>query len=134
MSRPTKSDAAIIKALNAHGGVITYAARALKIDRSTLSVRINQSDTLSEARREALDAILDEAEDVLFTKMREGNMSAVIFLLKCHGKARGYIEKPDTVSVNMDFKGVIAIPQRAESSEEWTKQNALQADYTVTDA
>ena len=134
MGRIARSDKLIIKALMAHGGGVTYAAKALGMPRPDLSKRINESEVLGQARQDALDSVLDEAEDILFTKMREGNMTAVIFLLKCHGKSRGYIEKPDTLNVNMDFKGVIAIPQRAESAEEWTKQNALKADFTVTDA
>jgi hypothetical protein len=93
-------DELVIKALFASGGVITYAARALKMDREYLSSRVNSSEILRAAADEAIERNLDLAEDKLLTKIGRGHMTAIIFYLKTKGKRRGYIERQETHEVS----------------------------------
>ena len=50
---------------------------------------------IKEAIQEAKESMLDFTENKLFTQIKEGNLTAIIFYLKTQGKARGYIEKQE---------------------------------------
>lgn len=93
-------DELVIKALFASGGVITYAARALGMERQSLSTRVNASDILRTAADEAVERNLDIAENKLLTKIDRGNLVAILFYLKTKGKRRGYIERQETHEVS----------------------------------
>jgi hypothetical protein len=93
-------DELVIKALFASGGVITYAAKALGMERQSLSTRVNASDILRVAADEAVERNLDIAENKLLTKIDRGNLVAILFYLKTKGKRRGYIERQETHEVS----------------------------------
>jgi len=88
------SDSQIIEALKEHRGIIKYAAKALGVPRSTIYRRIQKSQKLKEAFNEAREDLIDEVENALIWKaILEGDITAIIFLLKTIGKHRGYGEK-----------------------------------------
>jgi hypothetical protein len=99
------TDGEITDALRRTRGIIAKAAALLtkeksdksghkiSISRSAISQRIKKNVKLQKIHDEAADAMLDYAEDKLFQKINDGDMTAIIFYLKCKGKGRGYIEK-----------------------------------------
>lgn len=102
----------IIKALIASGGVVAYAAKSLGASRQNISTRINGSETLKAAMDEIIERNLDVAENKLLEQIEHGNMTAIIFYLKCKGKNRGYVDRkevtgPDGGPIEMTWKQFI---------------------------
>jgi len=60
-----------------------------------------------------LETSLDIAEAKLHSKIREGNMTAIIFFLKCKGQARGYIERQ-----HVQMSGSVSTSPFAELSDD----------------
>lgn len=106
-------------------GTFTSACRNVGVSRS-LGYEWKAMDAqfcvdVGEARRLALESALDDAEDALACAIKEKNITALIFFLKCRGKARDYIdrvimgfdkENPATVTVmhdaSRDFRQLIS--------------------------
>lgn len=85
----------IITALRKAGGIQARAAKLLKCDRSTICKRIAGEPALQLVLAEITETQLDDAEDVLNTRMRDdknanSQLQAVTFYLKTKGRARGY--------------------------------------------
>jgi hypothetical protein len=89
---PTK---AIQKALAAEDGCISGAAARLGVHRRTIERRLVRSPRLRSFRAELEEENLDRAEATLQRKIREGNLTAVIFYLKTKGRRRGYAQHLD---------------------------------------
>jgi hypothetical protein len=79
----------IIKALEANCGLVTQTAKALNISRATIYKRINKSQSLKTAYEDIKMSMIDLAESKLFELIKQGNLTAIIFYLKCKG---GYYE------------------------------------------
>lgn len=95
------TDKDIADALNATGAVISHCVEWLKrhknisVTRQAVLKRIHKSPELQQAREDAETKILDLAEGKLIKAIRDEKLAAIIFYLKCKGKARGYIEKTE---------------------------------------
>ena len=83
-------------------GIVTKAAKMVTEDETDAeSLRHNHYDWLKTdpAYKEAVESIegivLDYAESQLFKQVAKGDTTAVIFLLKCKGKKRGYIDRAE---------------------------------------
>ncbi len=87
------SEKQIKQALKAKAGFISQAAEALGVTYQAIYDRIKRSDDLGEYYRQIRETQLDMAESQLLKLIREGDLGAICFFLKCQGKARGYIEK-----------------------------------------
>lgn len=74
-------------------GVIAEAARVLKVNYSCLYNFVERHPELHEVRKQARTKIVDIAETELYRQIRNGNMSAIMFTLRCHGEPRGWVEK-----------------------------------------
>lgn len=104
------SDDEIAEALEQSSGLQTSAAvwlfkrKNAKIDRSTISKRIKNSEVLQDVLKSIDEKTLDFAEGKLFEHMQSGNLTAIMFYLKCKGKQRGYIEKRE---ISGDFKAEV---------------------------
>lgn len=100
----------IAEALRNTNGLIASAAVWLKehkgavIDRSTISKRIKKSEELQDVLDDVTENTLDFAEGSLFNFMKAGNLSAIMFYLKCKGKKRGYVERQE---VTADIKAEV---------------------------
>lgn len=81
-------------------GNVSAAARALKVDHSTLWHRIKRAERLQAARVMAKEQTLDLAENALVTAVKKGEAWAVCFLLKTQGKERGYTERRELAGAN----------------------------------
>ena len=107
MSRPSLKDAII--AIKEANGFITHAASKLGTSRTTLHAMINQHAKLREAVEDAREAMKDFAENKLFSNIKEGKETSLIFYLKTQAKDRGYIERqefsgPDGDPLNLTIK------------------------------
>lgn len=87
------TDKQIINALQNSGGMIAHAAKALACNRVSLSRRIQNSESLKQALEDARETTLDDVQSVLIRNAKAGDNTACIFLLKCLGKSRGFVEK-----------------------------------------
>jgi len=81
-------------ALRQTGGFVTYAAKKLDCTYANLKKRINGSPYLQEVKNSILESVLDLTEHSLIKQIKDDNLGAIIFMLKCKGKTRGYIERP----------------------------------------
>lgn len=88
--RFTKEEAAA--ALLKTGGLISVAAAALRVTPESVRRALKRWPTLRPLLEEAKDAILDDTEWALFRAARSGEPWAVQYLLRHHGKQRGYQE------------------------------------------
>jgi hypothetical protein len=117
--RPEAHTVAEVRAaLELSGGIIAHAAEKLGCARSTVRRMCEQHEELQEVRAEVSESIVDLAESQLIKALREGNMTAVIFLLKTKGRSRGYVERMEhtgNVNVIREIKRVIVRPGDPDS-------------------
>ena len=76
------------------------AARRAGVSYTTINRYVHDFPSVAQAVHEAKESLLDFAEGKLFTAMKEGNMTSIIFYLKTQGKARGYIERQELTGAN----------------------------------
>jgi hypothetical protein len=81
-------------ALRATGGFVSYAAKKLNCTHQNVRKRIDASPYLQQVQDSIHEQYLDLTEHSLVKLIKEENLGAIIFYLKCQGKKRGYIEKP----------------------------------------
>lgn len=74
---------------------ISATCRAIGISRAQFYVRREEDPTIAEALRDAEEAIIDNAESKLLSKINEGDTVSLLFFLKTKGKKRGYVEKQE---------------------------------------
>lgn len=104
---------AMIEALEKSLGIVTTAAKAAEIDRSTHYAWLKEDEEYKEAVEAISDMAIDFAESQLNKLMRGAvhqvvtnkgeiveikdapNPSSIIFYLKTKGKKRGYVEKQE---------------------------------------
>ncbi len=85
----------IIRALKETNGLLTMAAAKSGIGYRTVCRYVAEFPSVKQAAIDAHEAMLDYAEGKLFTKIKAGDNTAIIFFLKTQGKARGYIERQE---------------------------------------
>ncbi len=101
----------IAQALQQSAGNITEAARSLGMSRTGLHLRISKTASLQQVVKEEREALIDMAESALRTKIRGGNITAIIWALKAspEAKRRGWGERTELTGNNGDRLGVIGI-------------------------
>ena len=92
----------MLMALHKSLGIVTKAAKMVTEDETNAeSLRQIHYEWLKTdpAYKEAVESIegivLDYAESQLFKQVAKGDTTAIIFLLKCKGKKRGYVERAE---------------------------------------
>jgi predicted transcriptional regulator len=108
--------------LRRHKGAVSSTAKALDITKATLEKYIMKSKVLKSIVCEIVETEIDEVESELMTQVRKGNMTAILFYLKCKGKDRGWVEKneltvdvkPITFKYNLAKGGVHAAKRAAK--------------------
>ena len=86
------SQAKIIEALTKGGGNISTTAKILQVSRTSVHLWIKGNKVLLEAKTQALETILDLAENKLVAAINGGDMTAIIYTLKTQGRTRGWGE------------------------------------------
>jgi len=85
----------IIEVVRAKLGFISQVAKALNVSQVAIYDRIKRNKKLQDAVREINEEKLDFTESKLMEQIREGNLGAICFHLKCKGKHRGYVERQE---------------------------------------
>lgn len=103
MGKPKFTITQMCTALRETKGMVTLAATRLGCDYNTVIAYINKHDACRQARDEAREQMGDAAELKLYSKaVQDGDTTALIFLLKTQFKKRGYVERSEQVTYNVD--------------------------------
>ena len=96
MARPNGHTAAdVAQAIRDTNGMVSAAARKLGVSRQTVYRYINQYVSVKEAVDDAREQLLDMTESKLFEAVKDGNVTAAMFVLKTVGRNRGYVERQE---------------------------------------
>ena len=76
-------------------GLVSNAAQRLGVNRGAVYAAVKKHPNVQQALEDARERTVDMAESKLYSKIRDGDMTAIIFFLKTIGKYRGYIERLD---------------------------------------
>ena len=93
--RVKRRKAALLKALSASRGVVSYACKKANVSRRVYYDYLNTDPDFERQVEEIKEAQVDTVEVALLNAITEGNITAIIFYLKTQGKHRGYIEKSE---------------------------------------
>ena len=85
---------AVEAAIARSGGLLSRAAELLNVGLPTLRMFLKRYTFLRDCLYDARESNLDIAEQSLIDMVKQRNVTATIFFLKCLGKDRGYIEMP----------------------------------------
>ena len=85
----------MLKALEKSLSVVTTAVKQVGIDRQTHYNWLKKDPKYAADVKDIENVTLDFAESQLHEQIRDGNVTATIFLLKTKGKKRGYIERQE---------------------------------------
>lgn len=116
----------VIKMLEKHGGLITYAARSLNCSYKVLRKYVDKNPSV----QKALDTIklinVEAAERQLRYLVQAKNLGAICFTLKCQGRARGWVENMDInlPAVPIVFKYEPATPETLSKMKAPTSKDA----------
>ena len=89
----------VAEALRKAAGLKAVAAKQLGCVPSTIANYISRHDELKEIEAQCVEDQLDMAESKLFQHIEDSNIPALLFYLKCKGKARGYVEREQGISM-----------------------------------
>jgi len=104
----------MLEALEKTLGVVTAAAKSVGIHRTLHYKWMETHPDYKEAVDGIQDIVLDFAESKLYELVKNSEPSAVYFLLKTKGKARGYIEKQqhDITSGGEKLELIFKMPEK----------------------
>ena len=74
---------------------VSAACVACGINRATFYRWLQEDEGFREGITEVREELLDIAEEQLHRHVSEGNMTAIMFVLKTKGKSRGYTERQE---------------------------------------
>jgi len=107
--------ARIIKALHETNGLLTMAAAKSGIGYTTVKRYVAEFPSVKQAAYDAKEAMLDFTENKLYSKIKAGDNTAIIFYLKTQGKSRGYIERQEVTGAGgQPLKVVITVASQED--------------------
>lgn len=89
------TDKQILEALHECAGIKSAAAQKLGISPALIRKRIEKSHKLRDAVAEFDERVLDQAEAGLYLHLKQGNLRAILFILRCKGARRGWVERSE---------------------------------------
>ena len=92
-----------IRAIPGTGGIISAIARKVNCDWHTAKKYVTEYATVKKVYDAEKEGILDLAEAKLIEAIRDGDMPAIKFYLTTKGKDRGYVERQQVESLNLDM-------------------------------
>jgi len=107
---------AMLQALESSLGVVTTAARAAGIERSTHYRWMREDDEYAEQVHSLKNITLDFVESQLFKKIKDGDTTSMIFYLKTQGKKRGYIERVEQEHIQTEPSKLILYVDETDNS------------------
>ena len=102
-----KKDFLVILSNNA--GNISESCKKANVGRSTFYLWFNNDSDFKKEVELVREDLLDFAESKLWEKIVSGNLTAIIFYLKCQGQRRGYIDKQYVENTNLREKDEVVI-------------------------
>lgn len=97
----------MLDALEVSHGVIKPACKSIGISRRTYHTWVKDDEEFKAQAEEKGEELIDLGESTLAEKVKEGDITATIFLLKTKGKGRGYGEHQtidlQNESINVTF-------------------------------
>ena len=109
-------------ALRDNMGFLSQAAKKLGCCYHTVYKYIQNNDRLKQVQHEVKEKQIDFAESKLLEQIRDGNLGAIIFYLKCQAKHRGYVERTESMQHHTGELGIGALVVPSEMTpEEWEK-------------
>lgn len=103
---------------------VSATCTALGIDRSTFYEWRKNDQKLDAMLNDESESIIDFTESKLIEKINDGDLTAIIFMLKTRGKNRGYIERiENNISVTPFEDLMMSLPDDDESSESDVRQS-----------
>jgi hypothetical protein len=85
--------AKFLEVLKNNAGLIYISCEKYNIDPTTFYNWKKTDPQFEKAVENITERLIDLGESTLYTKMKEGDLTATIFFLKTKGKHRGYSEK-----------------------------------------
>ncbi|MCR5257628.1 MAG: hypothetical protein K6E40_05680, partial [Desulfovibrio sp.] len=85
----------VIKAIKGSAGIKASIVERLHCSRPTLDKYIRDFPEVLAAFTEETERVLDMAEGNLFTLVKNGDLSAIFYLLNNKGRSRGYGARPE---------------------------------------
>ena len=107
----------VMAALYKGGGFKSQAAKILKCSARTVDNYFERHPELFEIRDEIRDTVTDMAESQLFKAIKDGNLTATIFYLKCRAKNRGYVERTELAGVSDQPINITMVPAGLHKDE-----------------
>jgi hypothetical protein len=108
----------IANALKESSGLISYAAKQLNVPIEVLKKQVRRNKYLRNLMLELRESAIDLAEDTLMWRMREKRDAIVaMFVLKCIGKNRGWVDKPEKAGESLDKPVYIKILPVGENGD-----------------
>ena len=118
LTTPKKKQWIIDHYLNYNGNA-TALSKAVGIGRKTFYRWFESDPKFKEGIEDGMESVLDRAEDYLNLHIILGSEICLMFLLKCKGKARGYIEKSEIAA---SLSAVWEVPEWMVPSEKGGKK------------
>jgi hypothetical protein len=103
--------AAFLEAFPKKAGIVTAACSATGISRAQYYSWLQSDKAFAAAIDDINEQLIDYSESQLMSKIQAGNMTAIIFHLKCKGKKRGWVERQEVT-------GADGVPLHGAASEE----------------
>jgi hypothetical protein len=86
---------AFLELFRKKAGIVTAVCQAVGVGRHTYYDWLKSDKAFAAAIDDLNEQIIDYSESMLMSKIQQGNMTAIIFHLKCKGKARGWVERQE---------------------------------------
>ena len=92
--------AAFLEVFPKKAGIVTGACQAVGISRTQFYAWLKEDRVFAAAIEDINEQLIDYSESQLMSKIQAGNMTAIIFHLKCKGKKRGWVERQEVTGAD----------------------------------